>query len=301
MKKQVYGEEAGVLKLGVGRKIFLCFNAVLLLFIAAVTLYPFLYVAAVSLSDESYIVQGKIGIIPQGINLEAYKRVFQYPMLGQSYINTIVYTLLGTLINIILTVCGAFPLSRKRFYGRGFFTALIVFTMLFNGGLIPTFLVVKQLNMVDSIWAMLIPGAVGTWELLVMRSFFAQIPYEIEEAALIDGSNEFQTLVRIILPLSTAAIATIILFYAVSHWNDFFTAMIYLRSSEKYPLQIFLRNIVIQNETADMMRDVIEDRNIIGESIKHATIMVATVPILFVYPFIQKYFVTGVMIGSLKG
>lgn len=193
------------------------------------------------------------------------------------------------------------PALPEALLWKGLFTALIVFTMLFNGGLIPTFLVVKQLNMVDSIWAMLIPGAVGTWELLVMRSFFAQIPREIEEAALIDGSNEFQTLVRIILPLSTAAIATIILFYAVSHWNDFFTAMIYLRSSEKYPLQIFLRNIVIQNETADMMRDVIEDRNIIGESIKHATIMVATVPILFVYPFIQKYFVTGVMIGSLKG
>ncbi|MGI5895094.1 MAG: carbohydrate ABC transporter permease [Candidatus Merdivicinus sp.] len=285
------------------RKVFLFFNAIFLIILAAIMLYPFLYVAASSFSNETFIAQGKVGIIPQGFNLEAYKKVMKYPLIGRSYLNTIFYTVVGTIINIIFTICGAYPLSRKRFLGRRFFLMMITFTMLFSGGLIPSFLVVKELGMVDTVWAMLIPSAINTWNMLIMRNFFAQIPKELEEAAIIDGSNDYQTLTMIILPLSTAAIATIMLFYAVGHWNEFFDALIYLRSSKLYPLQILLRNVVIQNQTADMLRDVGNDDNraIIAESVKHATIMVSTLPILCVYPFIQKYFVTGVMVGSIKG
>ncbi len=282
-------------------RVFRVFNTVFLILLACVTIYPFLFVAVASVSNDSYIIQGKVGIIPMGFTLESYKRVLNYPLLLQAYANTVFYTIAGTCVNIFMTTFGAYPLSRKRFYGRSLFSFMIVFTMLFNGGLIPTFLVVKSFNLVDTVWAMILPGAVSTWYLMLMRNFFASIPAEIEESALIDGCNEFQTLFQIIIPLSTASIATISLFYAVGHWNSFFPALIYLRSDRLYPLQIILRNIVIQNQTNDMLDISDSNRDIVSESIKYSTIMVATLPILTVYPFIQKYFVKGVMVGSVKG
>lgn len=285
----------------VGRRVFTIINIIVLILIGIVTLYPFLYVLSASLSEQTYIMQGKISIFPQGFNTEAYKRVFQNPMIGRAYFNTVFYTLAGTSINLLLTVFGAYPLSRARFPGKKFFMFLVTFTMFFGGGMIPSFMVVRNLHMYNTIWAMLIPGAVSTWNLIIMKSFFQQIPVSLEESALIDGTNEIQALFWIILPLSLPSLATIGLFYAVGHWNGFFSALIYLKDKELFPLQIILRQIVIQNQTDDMLSDLNQGRELISESIKFATIIVATLPILVIYPFIQKYFVKGVMVGAVKG
>jgi putative aldouronate transport system permease protein len=288
-------------KPNLGRRIFVIANVIILLLIGAVTLYPFLYVLAASLSEQTYIMKGSVSILPKGLNIEAYKMVFENPMIGRAYLNTIFYTVAGTAINLLLTVCGAYPLSRARFPGKKFFMFLVTFTMFFGGGMIPTFLVVRNLHMYNTIWAMLLPGAISTWNLIIMKTFFQQIPASLEESALIDGTNEIQALFWIILPLSLPSLATIGLFYAVGHWNGFFSALIYLKDKELFPLQILLRQIVIQNQTDDMMTDINQGRELISESIKFATIIVATLPILVVYPFIQKYFVKGVMVGAVKG
>lgn len=289
------------IKVSTGRRVFVVFNYIVLSLLMVATLYPFLYVLAVSLSDPSFILRGKVSIIPQGFTTEAYQRVFKYPFIWTSYRNTIFYTVAGTAINIILTACGAYPLSRKRFSGRKFGTFIVLFSMLFTGGMIPTYLVVKGLGLYNTVWAILLPGAVYSWNLIVMRTFFQQIPEELEEAAKIDGCNEIHIFFRIIIPLSIPAMMTIGLFYAVEHWNSFFNALIYLKDKELFPLQIILRQIVIRNETDEMMGGITQGRDVVGESIKHATIIVATIPILLVYPFIQRYFVKGAMIGAVKG
>ena len=279
------------------RKLFLIINAILLIALAWVTLYPFLYVAAASFSDKLFIMQGKIGIIPIGFTTQAYESVFTYPNLWQSYGNTIFYMTAGTAINMVMTVFGAYALSRRQLLVRTFFTFFIVFTMWVNAGMIPTFLVVRDLGMYDSIWAILLPGAISTYNLVVMRTFFTSIPVSLEEAAKIDGCNDMQALLKIILPLSIPSLVTIGLFYMVAHWNSFMPALIYLRSKERFPLQLILREIIMQNAMQDMLYS---NDNVISESIKYATIIVATLPILCVYPFIQKYFVKGVMIGAVK-
>lgn len=288
-------------RLTTGRVVFNIINVIVLIFLAVITIYPFLFVIAASLSDHTFIIQGKIGIIPKGFTIETYKRVFKYPLLLTSYRNTVFYTVFGTFINMILTVCGAYPLSRERFPGKNFFMFMVAFTMLFSGGMIPSFLLVKNLGMYDSIWALLIPGAISTWNLIVMRTFFSQIPASLEESARIDGANDIQALIMIILPLSIPSLATIALFYAVGHWNSFFSALIYLRNQKLWPLQMILRQIVISEQTDQLIEDVTQGKDMVSESIKHATIVVATLPILLVYPFIQKYFVKGVMIGAIKG
>lgn len=290
-----------MMKITKGRLAFNILNTFIMLFVCIVTLYPFLFIAAASLSNPLFIAQGRIGIIPLGFTTEAYKLVFKYPMIWRAYFNTVYYTVLGTTINIILTIFAAYPLSRKSFVGRKFFNMFIFFPIIFNVGMIPSFLVVNSLGMRDTVWAIVIPGAISGFNAIIMRTFFEAIPSALEESAKIDGATHMQILIRIILPLSLPSIATIGLFYAVGHWNSFFSAMLYLRDQEKQPIQIILRNIVIMNQTDSVMQSVNDDRAQIGESIKYATIMVATIPILLVYPFIQKYFVHGVMIGSIKG
>ena len=286
---------------GFSRKAFVIFNISFMLFVAAVTLYPFIYVIAVSFSAEMPVAQNRVWLYPIGFNFNAYRSVFSHPDLWRSYYNTIFYTIIGTGINMVLTIMGAYPLSRMRFRGRGIFSFIIVFTMLFSGGMIPTFLVVRDLGMLDSRWAILLPSAVHTFLLIMMRSFFQQIPKELEEAAQIDGCNELRMLVQIFLPLSTASLATIALMYAVAHWNNFFSALIYLpRARALWPIQILLREIVIQNQMGDMA-GVGQDVQGFTDNVRYATIMVAALPILMVYPFIQKYFVKGVMIGAIKG
>jgi len=289
------------MKITKARLAFNIFNGIFMVLVCIVTLYPFLFVLAASLSSPVFIAQGRVSIIPLGFTTQAYKMVFEYPMIWRSYFNTVYYTVFGTAINLVLTIFAAYPLSRKTFIGRKFFNMMIFFPIIFNVGMIPSFLVVNTLGMRNTVWAIVIPGSISGFNAIVMRTFFESIPDAIEESAKIDGATHMQILTRIILPLSLPSISTIGLFYAVGHWNSFFSAMLYLRDQERQPIQIILRNIVIMNQTDTVMQSVDNDRAQIAESIKYATIMVATLPILLVYPFIQKYFVHGVMIGSVKG
>lgn len=289
------------IKDGKGRICFIISNYCFLTIIALVTLYPVIYVLAASLSGNDYVTQGLVTVFPRGFTLQAYKRVLSYPMVGIGYLNTIYYTLLGTVISLILTAFGAYPLSRSKFRGRKFLTGIVVFAMLFNGGIIPTFLVVKGVGLYNTIWSMVLPSAVWTFNLIIMRTFFEQIPMELEESAELDGCNPMQVLFKIYLPLSIPGLITVGLFYAVSQWNSFFPALIYLRDSKLMPLQIIIRDIVIQNQTDNMMMDLTTSQDQVSESIKYAVIMIATLPMMILYPFIQKFFVKGAMIGAVKG
>ena len=277
-----------------------------MILLSVLMLYPFLFVLSASLSSSSHVSRGLVGIFPRGFNLDAYRAVFQYEYIWTGYRNTLLYTGVGTMINLFMTIAGAYPLSRKQFYGRGVFTFFIAVTMFFSGGLIPTYLIMMNYGLLNTFWVMVIPGAINTWNLIIMRTFFQNIPTELEEAAVIDGCSEIGVLLRIILPLSIASIMTIGMFYAVGHWNAWFSAFIYLRDQNRYPIQLWLRLIVLQNQINDIQSihagtvDVGAE-NLISDTIKYAVIIVAAAPILCVYPFIQKYFVKGVMIGSIKG
>jgi putative aldouronate transport system permease protein len=282
------------------------FNGLNLAFMAGlilVTLYPLLYVLFASLSDPATLMMTR-GVIwsPLGFTLEAYKRVFENPMILTGYRNTLFYVVAGTSINILMTTLGAYGLSRKNVMFKRHIMIFIVFTMFFSGGLIPTFLLVgRTLNMIDTPWALILPGAITTVNLIIMRTAFEGIPVELEEAARMDGANDFTILYRVILPLSMPVVAVMILFYAVAHWNSFFPAMVYIRTRELYPLQLILREILISNST-DSMTSGISSGDVlpIGETIKYATIVVATLPILTIYPFLQRFFVKGVLIGGVK-
>lgn len=268
-------------------------------------LYPFLFVLAASLSSGSAVAQGMTGIIPKGFNLRAYAEVIKFDNIWIGYRNTILYTVTGTLLNLALTIAGAYPLSRRRFYGRKVFTFFIAVTMFFSGGLIPTYLVMRNYKLLNTFWIMILPGAINTWNLIIMRTFFQNIPNELEEAGIIDGCNDIQMLFRIFLPLSLPSVMTIGMFYAVGHWNSWFNAFIYLRDYDKFPVQLWLRMIVLQNQVNDIVSiNIVLDpnqENLISETIKYAVIIVTALPILCVYPFIQKYFVKGVIVGAIKG
>ena len=285
------------IKVSISRRVFLVFNTVILLLICLAMLYPVIYVAAASFSEETAILRGDVTFIPVRAHLKAYQKVFQYPLLWRSYANTLLYTALGTAINLLLTVFGGWALSQKKMVGRRFFTLMCVFTMFFNGGIIPTFLVVKGLGLLNTVWAIVLPGAVSTYNMILMRTFFRQIPESLVEAAELDGCRDFGVLFRIVLPLSLASLMTIGMFYAVGHWNSYFPAVLYLSKPELNPLQIILRQVVLLNEIVENSSST---ENVMAEGIKYATIMVAMLPMLCVYPFVQRYFVKGVMIGSVK-
>nr|WP_324254064.1 carbohydrate ABC transporter permease [Paenibacillus sp. 1001270B_150601_E10] len=289
-------------KLTLGERVFEVFNILFMIMLCIVTLYPFYYVLVASLSDPSWIVQQR-GLIwyPEGINIEAYIRVLDNPMILQGYLNTLFVVTVGTLINVFMTALGAYGLSRQNVMWKNPIMFFIVFTMFFSGGLIPNYLLVAELGMLDSLWALIIPGAISAFNLIIMRTAFHGVPISLEESAKLDGANDFTVLFRIIIPLSLPVIAVMILFYGVGHWNSWFSALIYLRDRELYPLQLVLREILITNSTDSMMTGTnAADTMPIGETIKYATIIVATVPILVLYPFLQKYFVKGVMIGAIK-
>lgn len=282
--------------------LFSIINGTALLMVVVATLYPFVHMLAVSLSSDSNVIQNKVSIWPKGFNLDMYKVVLEDSKIWVAYKNTIVYTFTGTLISLLLTSTGAYALSRSDMALRKSLTMLIVVTMFFSGGMIPTFLVVRSLNLVDTVWGMVLPGAVSTWNLILMRTFFAGIPKELEESGRMDGLNDIGIFARIIVPLSKASFATIALFYAVSMWNNFLGPLLYLRSSELFPLQVLLRNMVLAGTSSSGdVTGIGGDNQIVEESLKYATIMVSTLPILAVYPFIQKYFVQGAMIGAVKG
>lgn len=279
-------------------------NVAFMLFMIAVTLYPFVYVLMSSLSHSTQLLS-HTGLLlkPIGFTTEAYHLVFKNPNILTGFRNTLFIVVVGTAVNLTLTSLGAYVLSRKGVPWTRPIMLGIVFTMFFSGGLIPTYLLVNNwLGLGNTLAALIIPGAVSTWNLIILRTSFGSIPESLFESARIDGAQDFTILFRIVIPLSMPVIAVMILFYSVGHWNAWFGAMIYLRDRALFPLQLILREILIQNSTQFIGNDASAgDMEAVGESIKYATIIVATVPILVVYPFLQKYFVKGVMIGSIKG
>ncbi|NOU65447.1 ABC transporter permease subunit [Paenibacillus sp. LMG 31461] len=289
------------MKLTRGERTFGYINMLFMLVLCAVTLYPFLYVALASLSDATSLLQQRgIMLKPAGFDLGAYKAVFQNPMIVKGYQNTLIYVILGTAINLLMTAIGAYVLSRPNLYFKNIIMFFIVVTMVFHGGLIPSYLLVNDLGMMNTMWAILIPGAINTFNMIIMRTSFQGIPISLEESARMDGAGDWKILFRIVIPLSMPVIAVMILWYAVGHWNSYFNALVYLRNREAYPLQLVLREILISNNTDSMMSGGGDDKYAIGETIKYAAIMVSTLPIICLYPFLQKYFVQGVMIGAIK-
>jgi putative aldouronate transport system permease protein len=288
-------------KAGIGSCVFDFFNSLFLLMIAFITLYPMYYIFIVSISEGQFIVRNMIRFLPRGVNWEAYRMVLQNDDIWRSYINTLIYTGVGVCINILCTAMCAFPLSRRDFYGHSFFSFLIVLTMFISGGMIPLYLVINQLKMINTIWAIVLPPAINTYNMIIMRTFFEGIPLSLQESAYLDGANDIHILFRIIIPLSKPIMATLTLFYAVQHWNSFFPALLYLNSKVKYPVQLILRDIVVSGEFSDQSGEITQNLTIIATNYKYAVIIIAVIPILCIYPFLQKYFAKGVMLGAVKG
>lgn len=283
--------------------VFDIINALIMIFVIVVTLYPFLYLTSISMSSEKFVYSGEITFYPKGFTLGTYKVLLKDTSFWISYRNTIIYTVLGTLISLALTVLLAYPLSKKRLKGRSVFLGIILFTMFFSGGLIPTYLLVtRMLRMRNTIWAVVIPGAISTYNVLITRTFFEGLPEELEEAAAIDGMSTYGIFFKIILPLSKPILATMGLFYAVGMWNNWFGPFIYLDTKSLFPVSLYLRNIIAgAQSTREVVGGDVEGIGDIEATIKSASMIVSVLPIIMIYPFVQKYFVKGVMIGSLKG
>lgn len=297
VKKQPYG-----IKKSIGSQLFDTGNVLIMLLLMFATFYPLYYILVVSLSGGHAVMRGEVAFWPKDFTLSTYQLIFDDPSIWRSYANTVLYTAVGTAINVVCTAMCAYPLSKKEFYGREFFTLMIVITMFFSGGLIPSYLLVQKLHMLNTMWALVIPGAISVWNMVIMRTFFQSLPNELYESAYIDGSNELTSFLKITLPLSKPIMATMSLFYAVGHWNSFFSAMIYLDEKSKFPLQIILRNMVVMGEMSNQTQELGGIyAGVTATNIKYAVIIIAVLPIVMLYPFIQKYFVKGMMIGSLKG
>ncbi|MGO4788800.1 carbohydrate ABC transporter permease [Paenibacillus sp. 2KB_20] len=277
-------------------KLFDVFNVLFMIVLIIVMAYPMVYVFSASISNNAMVASGAVLLWPKKITLIAYEQLIYNPDLWVSYWNTIRYTFLQTVLTLIATSAMAYPLAKRWLPGRRVILLMAAFTLLFSGGMIPTFLIVQRLGMLDTIWAIVLPSLISTWYLFIMRTFFEALPEELEDAAAIDGCGPMQILVWIVLPLSVPVMVTIGLFTAVNQWNSFFSALIYLNDREMYPLQIMMRNILIAGTNVQGEGDLTH-----LETLKYAMIMIGTLPILCVYPFIQKYFVQGTMIGGIKG
>ncbi|MNI39309.1 L-arabinose transport system permease protein AraQ [compost metagenome] len=283
-------------------RLFDLVNILLMGIVVCSMLFPFVHMAAVSISSSEYVTGNRITLWPKGINFDAYTSVLKDKRILIGYKNTLIYVVLGTMLSLVFTTMGAYALSRRNLVLGKTFMLIIVFTMLFTGGMIPTYLVVRSYGLLDTIWAMVLPGLVSSYYLIIMRTFFQGIPHELEESSKIDGLSNLGVLLRIVLPLTKPVMLTISLFYAVGIWSNFFSALIYLRDPNLFPLQVTIRNIVLTGQVGDtVVSSAIGDKSIVLESLKYAVILVGTLPILLVYPFIQKHFVQGVMIGSVKG
>ncbi|MFR5853701.1 MAG: carbohydrate ABC transporter permease [Lachnospiraceae bacterium] len=276
--------------------------------VLVLTLYPLIYVLSASFSDPVSVTTGKVTLLPVQPTLDGYATIFQYGPIWLGYRNTLFYTIVGTLINMAVTLPCAYALSRRDFVGRNVLSIFFAFTMFFSGGLIPTYLVVKQLKMLNTVWALLLPTAMSVWNMIIARTYFQNsIPAGLEEAATIDGCSNLKLFFQIILPLSQPIIAVLILYYAVGHWNEYFNALIYLNDQNIYPLQLILRNILLLDQMFDMMDSDPEARQEMmrllqmKESMKFGIIVLSTLPVMVLYPFLQKFFVKGVMIGAIKG
>lgn len=271
--------------------------------------YPLIYVISCSLSLPSEVYAGNVTFLPKQISFLSYERVFQNQNILSGYFNTIIYTTIGTLISIILSFTAAFPLSRKDMPGRGFFMTIFVITMFFSGGLIPLYLVVNNLGLTNTMWGFILPGCLSVWNVIVIRTYMSTaIPFELQESAMIDGAESFSVFFRIILPLCKPILAVMLLFYIVGYWNSYFNALIFLSEENMFPLQMILRNILIEQDLTSMVggagggsQEGLFQQAMLSESIKYSSIVVSTIPILCIYPFITKYFEKGILVGGLKG
>lgn len=293
-----------------GDRIFDAVNYSLLVLILVVVLYPLVFTVSVSVSDPVLVSTGRIWLLPQGLNLESYKNVFSNNEIWIGYYNTFVYTISGVALNLFVTLTCAYALARKRLIGKNWIMGVFAFTMFFHGGLIPTYILIKDLGLLNTRWVMILPGAISVFYMIITRTFFqSTIPEEMYEAAKMDGSSDIGILWRIALPLSAPIIAVMGLFYGVSHWNQFFNALIYLTDRDLFPLQLVLRNILLMNQQMNMdissmtsdQLEYISKRAFMAETMKYALVFIASFPVLAAYPFVQRYFVQGTMIGSLKG
>lgn len=282
-------------------------NVVLMVVLLGVFAWPLWFVVIASFSDPTAVSSGQVLLLPKGMSLEGFKAAFEQTLLWTGYRNSVLYTLGGTLLNLVLTVCCAYPLANREFVPRRFFLIMFMITMYFGGGMIPTYLIVKNTGLIDTPWAMIIPNAISFYNCLIVRSYFMNsIPKELNEAATLDGANSFHYLIKVVLPLSKPVLAVVGLYYAVSHWNNYYSALLYLRDTNLYPLQSVLRELLIVHEIAGgalsssdpELATLMFERS---QLMKYAVIIIATLPMMALYPFIQKYFVKGVMVGSVKG
>ncbi|MEK4517003.1 carbohydrate ABC transporter permease [Paenibacillus sp. FSL H8-0122] len=285
----------------------LVFDIINYLFLGCFTLmilYPLYFIVIASISDPNRIYSGDVWLLPQGITFDGYKRIFSDSSIWNGYKNSILYAVLNGFVSTALVIMAAYPLSRKDFYGRNVIMTFFIITMFFNGGIIPTYLVVKDLHLMNSMWAVILPGAMDAFLIIIAKTFFEELPEELREAAAIDGAKNLRYLWSIVLPLSKPIIAVLVLFAVVRQWNGFFDALIYLSDGDKFPLQLVLRNILIQSQpSGNMLMDIdnMLAKQRVTELIKFGVIIVSAVPLLALYPFLQRYFVKGVMVGSVKG
>ncbi|SFE61755.1 putative aldouronate transport system permease protein [Paenibacillus algorifonticola] len=286
-----------------GDRLFLFIIYTVLSLVLLAVIYPLIYILSSSISSPAAVTSGRVWLWPVDISFRGFEVLFSTPQIMTGYGNSLFYTTAGTLISVALTVMIAYPMSRKTFFGRGVIMMLITFTMLFSGGLIPTYMVVKEFGMIDSRWALLIPNAIWVWQVIIARSFFqSSIPDELMEAAEIDGCSDLRFMRSVVIPLSKPILAVLFLMYGVGQWNAYFDALIYLKSANLFPLQLVLRSIIIMNNTAgvtDALKQV--ERQQLSELLKYSLIVVATLPVLIIYPFVQRYFVQGMLVGSVKG
>ncbi len=292
-------------KLSRGDKAFMVLIYLFLIFMLVVVLYPLIFVVSASFSDARMVTAGKVWLLPVKPTLMAYEAVFKNPRIVTSFLNSIFYMVFGTIINLILTVLAAYGLARRNVFGKTFLSGFFVFTMLFSGGLVPTYLLMSSLNLINTRWVLLLCSGLSVWNVVVTRTYYqVTLPEELHEAGMLDGCNEFLFLWKVALPLSGPILAVMALYYGVGHWNSYFNAMIYLRNENLYPLQLILRSILVLGE---MDTSMIKDANVLlrmqglAELLKYAVSVVSMVPLLIIYPFVQKYFIKGVMVGALKG
>ncbi|GAA4587924.1 carbohydrate ABC transporter permease [Planotetraspora phitsanulokensis] len=284
-------------------RVFLVVVTIMLVVILGLVLLPLIYIVANSFSSASAVSAGRVTFWPIDFSLRAYEVALSNPQILRGYYNSLIYAVCGTLISVTLTVAIAYPLSRKRFFGRNVLMTALIFTMLFSGGLIPTYMVVQDLGMLNTRWALLIPNAVGVWQVIIARTFFANIPEDLHEAAMLDGASELRYLRSVVLPLSKPLLAVLALMYVIFQWNTYFDALVYLKDQDLFPLQIVLRNVLILNQRNVGVADVAQQlqQQQLANVLKYALIVVSSLPVLIIYPFVARHFTKGVMVGAVKG
>lgn len=287
--------------------VFTIVNYILISIVFLIVAYPLLYVISASFSSSTAIIQGRVKILPVDFTFEGYKAVFAYKAVISGYLNSIFYMVVGTVLNVACTIMIAYPLSRKDLRGRGIVVGMLIFTMMFNAGMIPNYLLNKSLHLIDTRWVMILPKALNVWNVMITVAFFKNtLPEELLEASKIDGCDDFTYIRKVVIPLSKAILAVITLYYAVDHWNSYFDAMLYVRKISLRPLQLVLRDILVENKVSmDMLGSIDPEQLAVKENLatllKYSLIIVSSAPLMVMYPFVQKHFVKGVMVGSVKG